>query len=167
MSEPMDRIVIEVESNSTDAVNGLDNLRKSLKKLQKITQTASGLDENGINKVEGLANALGRLSEVGSGTNMAMTLRNLRKIAKLDFSNLSSATSAIHDVASIINPSGNTGQPTTGEPEFDGTIDIPPGTEEVDDTNSSLSKTKGLLSSIGNILKNDKTQRVFAGLVQL
>ena len=164
MSEPMDRIVIEVESNSTDAVNGLDNLRKSLKKLQKITQTASGLDENGINKVEGLANALGRLSEVGSGTNMAMTLRNLRKIAKLDFSNLSSATSAIHDVASIINPSGNTGQPTTGEPEFDGTIDVPPGTEEVDDTNSSLSKTKGLLSSIGNILKNDKTQRVFAGI---
>lgn len=162
MSEPMDRIVIEVESNSTDAVNGLDNLSKSLKKLKKITETASGLDENGISKVEGLANALERLSEVGSGTNMAMTLRNLRKIAKLDFSNLSSATASIQAVASIVNPGGNTPQPSPEEPALSGSEDVPVGAEEVDNSNASLSRMRSLLSSISTFLKGDKSQKFFS-----
>ena len=162
MSEPLDRIVIEVESNSTDAVNGLDNLSKSLKKLKKITETASGLDENGISKVEGLANALERLSEVGSGTNMAMTLRNLRKIAKLDFSNLSSATASIQAVASIVNPDGNTPQPAPEEPALSGSEDVPVGAEEVDNSNASLSRMRSLLSSISTFLKGDKSQKFFS-----
>lgn len=164
MSKPMDRIVIEVESNSTDAVNGLDNLSKSLKKLQKITKTASGLDENGINKVEGLANALERLSEVGSGTNMAMTLRNLRKIAKLDFSNLSSATASIQEVASIVNSGGNTPQPAPEEPALSGSEDVPVGAEKVDKLNASLSRMRILLNTIGNWFKNNKTEKFFVNL---
>jgi hypothetical protein len=156
MSEPMDRIVIEVESDSTDAVNGLDNLRKSLKKLQKITETASGLDEKGINKIEGLAHALDFLKVVGSGRGMARTLKNLGKIAELDFSNLSRATASIQAIARIVNPGGNTDQPSAEEPNFSGTVDVPEGTEEVEKANKSLSKMDQLLSSISERLQKSK-----------
>lgn len=123
MDGTMDKIVIEVESDPSNATNGLDNLLKTVKKLKRVSDQLEGMNENGIHRITMLANAVSSLSSSANGEAFSTAISNLRRLTRLDFSNLTGAGVATRNLADMIsaasqmdNAPANNAQPG-GEPD--------------------------------------------------
>ena len=97
MSEPIDKLKIEVESDSSSAVKGLDSLAASLGKLKQAAQgglgltsvinnlkklgdATKGVDESSASKVTKMAQALSDLGKIGNVKISASVANQLNKI---------------------------------------------------------------------------------------
>lgn len=139
----VDSIKIEVSSDTKEANQGLDGILKTLKKLKKVTDTASGINNDGVKNINALTSAVNSLSEAGNSQGLSNVVKVLRKLTKLDFSNLTGATDAIERVsaaasaATTITPNVTTPTAPDPAPTSSGTTVIPPG-EEIDDGHSKF-----------------------------
>lgn len=152
MDGTMDKIVIEVESNSTDAQNGLKNLVKSLKQLQKISETAAGVDDTGVSKIQQLATAIDSLVTSGSGEGFSKTLSNLRRLTKLDFSNFAGVGQAAQNVADMVSSAAASsmgGNTSTGNSNVGGTTASTGGS--VTGSSTGLGKIKSDMEQIATV----------------
>lgn len=147
----VDSIKIEVSSDTKEASQGLDGILKTLKKLKKVTDTASGINNDGVKNINALTGAINSLSESGNSQGLNNIVRVLRKLTKLDFSNLTGATDAISRVSAAAS-AGGTVSPTTAvvdevaKTAKSGTTYIPAG-EEVEKITSGLESFKIALGS--------------------
>lgn len=160
----VDSIKIEVSSDTKEASQGLDGILKTLKKLKKVTDTASGINNDGVKNINALTGAINSLSESGNSQGLNNIVRVLRKLTKLDFSNLTGATDAISRVsaaassATTVTPTAPT-PPVTVPPASNGggTTVIPPA-EEIERSGNSfrafmeeLSKSDSKWATFGKI----------------
>lgn len=147
----VDSIKIEVSSDTKEASQGLDGILKTLKKLKKVTDTASGINNDGVKNINALTGAINSLSESGNSQGLNNIVRVLRKLTKLDFSNLTGATDAISRVSAAAS-AGGTVNPTTAvvdevaKTAKSGTTYIPAG-EEIEKITSGLEGFKIALGS--------------------
>lgn len=140
----VDSIKIEVSSETKEASQGLDGILKTLKKLKKVTDTASGFNKDGVENINALSGAVRSLSDAGNSQGLSNIVKVLRKLTKLDFSNLTGATDAITRVSAAA-LSGATVTPTVPPPPVSvpptssggGTTVIPPA-EEIDNSRGSF-----------------------------
>ena len=140
----VDSIKIEVSSETKEASQGLDGILKTLKKLKKVTDTASGINKDGVENINALTGAVNSLSEAGNSQGLSNIVKVLRKLTKLDFSNLTGATDAITRVSAAAS-SATTVTPTAPTPPVSvppassggGTTVIPPA-EEIDNSRGSF-----------------------------
>lgn len=138
----VDSIKIEVSSETKEASQGLDGILKTLKKLKKVTDTASGINKDGVENINALSGAVRSLSDAGNTQGLSNIVKVLRKLTKLDFSNLSGATDAITRVsAAASNASSSTPSSETvkkiAETAKSDTVVIPAG-EEIEETTSKF-----------------------------
>lgn len=107
MDGTMDKIVIEVESKDNNAQSGIDNLLKTLKKLKKVSESLTGIDENGISRIQQLASSIQSLTDSANGEAFNTAIANLRRLTRLDFSNLVGAGVATRNLADMIAAASN------------------------------------------------------------
>lgn len=157
--EAMERIHIEVDSNVDSAVKGLKSLVNNLKKLSEVSKAASGIDASGAGKIQDLANSISSLVTAGTGSGFTTVINRLKKLASINFSNLSGSADAVKSIAenfpqtpssegggSLIpatpvieepNPEPNTGIPSLGEEA-----------EEVKELTSIFTRLRDILISV-------------------
>lgn len=150
----VDKIHIEVTGETEDASGKLDGILKTLKKLKKVTDTANGINEDGTSKINNLTTAIKSLSDAGNTQGLNSVVKVLRKLTKLDFSNLNGASDVIRQVSNTMTntPVSNVAPETTAPPVVvtevaaaaSGTTTIDPGVE-IDNTSA---KMDGLWSKV-------------------
>ncbi len=150
----VDKIHIEVTGETEDASGKLDGILKTLKKLKKVTDTANGINEDGTSKINNLTSAIKSLSDAGNTQGLNSVVKVLRKLTKLDFSNLNGASDVIRQVSNTMTntPVSNVAPETTAPPVVvtevaaaaSGTTTIDPGVE-IDNTSA---KMDGLWSKV-------------------
>jgi len=175
MANVVDTLNIKIESSSTDAESGIDKLIKTLGKLKSVTNKISGIDKKGTENIQGLAKAVDTLAKIGESSGLNNVISNLKKLGKLDFSNLNSAKKVISNVSGLINaPSVNpidasvfhdvkesfTQIETAAEPIRNAMSHAIEGTgqvaESADEATSSIEKTKSALDRVGESGKKIK-----------
>lgn len=155
----VDSIKIEVSSETKEASQGLDGILKTLKKLKKVTDTASGINKDGVENINALTGAVNSLSEAGNSQGLSNIVKVLRKLTKLDFSNLTGATDAITRVAAAAS-AGVSANPTAAvveevsETAKGGETYVPPSVE--------VEQTKGLFQGMFDKIKESKAWTTFA-----
>ena len=141
----VDSIKLEVTSETKEASQGLDGILKTLKKLKKVTDTASGINKDGVENINALTGAVRSLSNEGNSQGLNNVVKVLKRLTKLDFSNLSGATDAITRVSNAASSATTVTTPTAPPPPVTvppassggGTTIIPPA-EEIDNSRGSF-----------------------------
>lgn len=151
----VDKIKIEVESETEDASNGLNSILKTLKKLKKVTDTASGINDDGVKNINSLTSAVSALATAGNSPGLSNIVKVLRKLTKLDFSNLTDATGAIERVSAAASSATTSVPPITTPP-----VTTPPpvsggGTTEVPATKEIESSSEGLRGFFERLSESD------------
>ena len=86
MDEAIERIGIEISSDGTAAIKNVRSLTSALKKLSKISESVSHM--KGISELTSFASAINAIVDTAGGSAFNTGLKQLRKLAKLDFTNL-------------------------------------------------------------------------------
>lgn len=86
MDETIERIGIEISSDGTAAIKNVRSLTSALKKLSKISESIAHM--KGISELTSFASAINAIVDTASGSAFNTGLKQLRKLAKLDFTNL-------------------------------------------------------------------------------
>ena len=86
MDEPIERIDIEISSREQGAIKNIQSLTRTLTKLKKISDSIGEL--KGISQLESFTGAVNALATFVNGETFNKGLRQLRKLSKLDFTNL-------------------------------------------------------------------------------
>jgi len=160
----IDNLQIEIESSTTDAQRGLTKLKNSLQKLTEMSNAVANMNEGGISKLKAMADGVESLANAGSNPGLSTAISELRKLSKIDFSNLGAGSDKVSEIAEKVseitaaNPTSNITPPAASAE----TVDIAPSVDE-ESTKGKLSQLKAfastIFSSIGGTAKT-----VFGGI---
>lgn len=115
MDNTIDTLQIEIESSTTDAQRGLTKLKNSLQKLTEMSNAVANMNEGGISKLKAMAEGVKSLANAGSNPGLSTAISELRKLSKIDFSNLGAGSDKVSEIAESIskisnaNPTANVG----------------------------------------------------------
>lgn len=112
-NEPMERIDIEVKADVQSAIHELQSLNRALSNFKKIADTITSVP--GIKEIASLSSSVGDLVKNAGGEGFSKALSNLRKLSKLDFSNLAGVKDAAEGVKSIANTMNGINIPKIGK----------------------------------------------------
>lgn len=150
-NEPIERIDIEVQSESTSATKNLSALNRALNRLKTLSDTLTNLP--GLKQIESLTESVNRLSSSGEG--LTKTASNLRKLTSLDFSNLSGLGDAAANVERIAKamPSASVPKITKSRAASSSVFDKGPVTPSVEMQVGGTEKAKAALEAVGQAAK--------------
>lgn len=97
----IDSLEIEVKEIG-DGSQSLKNLSASLTKLKNAVDKIDKMNGNGIAKLQTLSESIKKISDAGEGTGFNKVISALRRISKVDFSNISTGADAVNKMASAI-----------------------------------------------------------------
>ena len=115
MDNTIDSLQIEITSTTTDAQRGLTKLKNSLQKLTEMSDAVANMNEGGISKLKAMAEGVESLANAGSNPGLSTAISELRKLSKIDFSNLGAGSDKVSEIAENIskisnaNPTANVG----------------------------------------------------------
>ena len=115
MDETIERIGIEITSTGTAAVKSVSSLTSALKKLAKVSESVSHL--KGISELTQFATAINSVVSVSTGESFKRGLSQLRKLSKLDFTNLLVPGVAGPGIARLVDSVSNANVPTQRKTE--------------------------------------------------
>lgn len=146
-NEPIERIDIEVQAESTSATKNLSALNRALNRLKTLSDTLTNLP--GLKQIESLTESVNRLSSSGEG--LTKTISNLRKLTSLDFSNLSGLGDAAANVERIAKamPSASVPKITKSRAASSSVFDKGPVTPSVEMQVGGTEKAKAALKAAG------------------
>ena len=99
MDNTIDTLQIEIESSTTDAQRGLTKLKNSLQKLTEMSNAVANMNSDGISKLKEMAQGVESLANAGSNPGLSAAVSELRKLSKIDFSNLGAGSEKISEIA--------------------------------------------------------------------
>lgn len=102
MDNTLDTLQIEIESTTKGAQSGLTKLKNSLKKLTEMSNEVAKINGDGISKLRDMASGLDTIAKAGNNPGLAKAISELRKLTKIDFSNLGVGSDKISDIANKV-----------------------------------------------------------------
>lgn len=167
MDNTIDTLQIEVESSTTDAQRGLTKLKNSLQKLNEMSNAVANMNSDGISKLKEMAQGVESLANAGSNPGLSAAVSKLRKLSKIDFSNLGTGSEKISEIADKVGEITNANPTSTITPPetFTETVHIAPSVD-VEETKSKLSQLKEFAANIFSSIKTRSTT-VFGGVAKV
>lgn len=190
MSDVMiDKLSIDIESNSTSAATGIDNLAKALKKLSKngdISEAVTSLNNlrkslhafvnmpSNASKIESLANSMSKLKKVGKidlGNSLDSIKRSMEALKAVD---VDGVAPQIERIAGALKPLNNVkgggfNSTVNGLKKLDDVVDsldsgsIDRFVTKIKELDEKLTPVSKKLVAIGNAFKGVNTSSVAAG----
>lgn len=154
MDNTIDSLQIEITSTTTDAQRGLTKLKNSLQKLTEMSNAVANMNGDGISKLKSMAQGVESLANAGSNPSLSAAVSELKKLSKIDFSNLGTGSEKISEIADKVgeisnaNPTANITTPDVSSE----TVDIAPGVD-VEETAGKLSKLKEVATNVFSAIK--------------
>lgn len=102
MDNTLDTLQIEIESTSKGAQSGLTKLKNSLKKLTEMSNEVAKINGEGISKLRDMASGLDTIANAGSNPGLSKAISELRKLSKIDFSNLGAGSAKVSEIANKV-----------------------------------------------------------------
>lgn len=148
MDETIERIGIEITSTGTAAVKSVSSLTSALKKLAKVSESVSQM--KGISQLGQFATAINSVVSITTGNNFSKCLSQLRRLTKLDFSNLLVPIIAAPDIARIVDSVASANIPANKKTDAVGEALSETGTvaESIEKTGESASRLQYILDKI-------------------
>ena len=167
MDNTIDTLQIEIESSTTDAQRGLTKLKNSLQKLTEMSNAVANMNSDGISKLKEMAQGVESLANAGSNPGLSAAVSELRKLSKIDFSNLGTGSEKISEIADKVGEITNANPTSTITPPetFTETVHIAPSVD-VEETKSKLSQLKEFAANIFSSIKTRSTT-VFGGVAKV
>ena len=147
MDNTIDTLQIEIESSTTDAQRGLTKLKNSLQKLTEMSNAVANMNEGGISKLKAMAEGVKSLANAGSNPGLSTAISELRKLSKIDFSNLGAGSDKVSEIAESISKISNA-NPTANVGLSGKEIDIAPKVDP--------EETKSKLFSLSSVFEDIK-----------
>lgn len=101
MSTTIDKLSVEITSSSTNAVNGIDQLTKSLEKLKGITKGSLGLNKV-VNQLNKIGNAIKSIDTTSLG-NIDKLVTSLTSLSTIPKPNITPVLNQLKKVSVVIN----------------------------------------------------------------
>lgn len=164
MDNTIDTLQIEIESSTTDAQRGLTKLKNSLQKLTEMSNAVANMNSDGISKLKEMAQGVESLANAGSNPGLSAAVSELRKLSKIDFSNLGTGSekiSAIADKVGEITAANPTSAITPPSASAE-TVDIAPSVD-VESAKGNLSQLKSFASIVFSSIEGT-AKTVFGGI---
>lgn len=155
MDNTIDTLQIEIESSTTDAQRGLTKLKNSLQKLTEMSNAVANMNSEGINKLKSMAKGVAALANAGSNPGLSTAVSELKKLSKIDFSNLGTGSEKISEIADKVgeisnaNPTANITTPDVSSE----TVEITPSVD-VEETTGKLSRIKEVATNVFSGIKS-------------
>ena len=190
MSDVMiDKLSIDIQSNSSNAVSGIDGLAKALKNLKKngdINNAVTSLNNlrkslhafvnmpSNASKIESLANSMKSLKKVGKidlGNNLASIKKAMESLGAIDVDNVAPQIERIAGALSPLNnvKGGGFNSTMNGLKKLDDVVDsldsgsIDRFVAKIKELDEKLSPVSKKLVAIGNAFKGVNTSAISAG----
>lgn len=167
MDNTIDTLQIEIESSTTDAQRGLTKLKNSLQKLTEMSNAVANMNSDGISKLKEMARGVESLANAGSNPGLSAAVSELRKLSKIDFSNLGAGSEKISEIADKVGKITNANPTSTITPPETSTETVPIAPSvDVEETKSKLSQLKEFAANIFSSIKTGATT-VFGGVAKV
>ena len=167
MDNTIDTLQIEIESSTTDAQRGLTKLKNSLQKLTEMSNAVANMNSDGISKLKEMAQGVESLANAGSNPGLSAAVSELRKLSKIDFSNLGAGSEKISEIADKVGEITNANPTSTITPPETSTETVPIAPSvDVEETKSKLSQLKEFAANIFSSIKTGATT-VFGGVAKV
>ena len=167
MDNTIDTLQIEIESSTTDAQRGLTKLKNSLQKLTEMSNAVVNMNSDGISKLKEMAQGVESLANAGSNPGLSAAVSELRKLSKIDFSNLGAGSEKISEIADKVGEITNANPTSTITPPETSTETVPIAPSvDVEETKSKLSQLKEFAANIFSSIKTGATT-VFGGVAKV
>ncbi len=167
MDNTIDTLQIEIESSTTDAQRGLTKLKNSLQKLTEMSNAVANMNSDGISKLKEMAQGVESLANAGSNPGLSAAVSELRKLSKIDFSNLGAGSEKISEIADKVGEITNANPTSTITPPETSTETVPIAPSvDVEETKSKLSQLKDFAANIFSSIKTGATT-VFGGVAKV
>lgn len=167
MDNTIDTLQIEIESSTTDAQRGLTKLKNSLQKLTEMSNAVANMNSDGISKLKEMAQGVESLANAGSNPGLSAAVSELRKLSKIDFSNLGAGSEKISEIADKVGEITNANPTSTITPPETSTETVPIAPSvDVEETKSKLSQLKEFAANIFSSIKTGATI-VFGGVAKV
>lgn len=102
MDNTMDTLQIEIESTTKGAQSGLTKLKNSLKKLTEMSNEVAKINGEGVSRLREMAGGLDAISNAGNNPGLSKAISELRKLSKIDFSNLGAGSAKVSEIANKV-----------------------------------------------------------------
>ena len=167
MDNTIDTLQIEIESSTTDAQRGLTKLKNSLQKLTEMSNAVANMNSDDISKLKEMAQGVESLANAGSNPGLSAAVSELRKLSKIDFSNLGAGSEKISEIADKVGEITNANPTSTITPPETSTETVPIAPSvDVEETKSKLSQLKEFAANIFSSIKTGATI-VFGGVAKV
>lgn len=167
MDNTIDTLQIEIESSTTDAQRGLTKLKNSLQKLTEMSNAVANMNSDGISKLKEMAQGVESLANAGSNPGLSAAVSELRKLSKIDFSNLGAGSEKISEIADKVGEITNANPTSTITPPETSTETVPIAPSvDVEETKSKLSQLKEFAANIFSSIKTGATT-IFGGVAKV
>ena len=167
MGNTIDTLQIEIESSTTDAQRGLTKLKNSLQKLTEMSNAVANMNSDGISKLKEMAQGVESLANAGSNPGLSAAVSELRKLSKIDFSNLGTGSEKISEIADKVGEITNANPTSTITPPETSTETVPIAPSvDVEETKGKLSQLKEFAANIFSSIKTGATT-VFGGVAKV
>lgn len=158
----IDNLQIKIESTTTDAQRGLTKLKNSLQKLSEMSDGIAKMNSEGITKLKSMAEGIDSIANAGNNPGLSKAISELRKLAKIDFSNVGAGSEKLAEVAdrvsAVSSPTADVVPPTSPT----STVPIEPSVD-VETTKVKLKSLKEVATSVFNAIKGGG-KAVFSGI---
>ena len=146
MDNTIDSLQIEITSTTTDAQRGLTKLKNSLQKLTEMSNAVANMNGDGISKLKSMAQGVESLANAGSNPGLSAAVSELKKLSKIDFSNLGTGSEKISEIANKV---GEISGGKISTPTMNATTDSVDVTSGVSTDNEDvLNRTKQALNEV-------------------
>lgn len=189
MSTTIDSLQIEIQSNSTNAASGIDGLAKALKKLSKNSDVSNAVTNlnnlrkslhafvnmpSNASKLESLANSMKSLKKVGKidlGNSLASVKRAMESLGTIDVDGVAPQIERIAGALAPLNNVKGSGfnSVMNGLKKLDDVVDsldsgsIDRFVEKIKELDEKLTPVSKKLVAIGNAFKGVNTTSIAAG----
>lgn len=189
MSVTIDSLQLEIQSNSTNATSGIDGLAKALKNLKKnsdISDAVTNLNNlrkslhafvnmpSNASKIESLANSLKSLKKVGKidiGNSLASVKRSMESLGSINVENVAPQIERIAGALAPLNnvKGGGFNSTVNGLKKLDDVVDSLDGgsidrfVAKIKELDEKLSPVSKKLVAIGHAFKGVNTSAISAG----
>lgn len=157
MDNTIDSLNIEIESTTNDGLKGLKQLRSSLRKLADLADEVGKINSEGLGKFRDFTSSIKTLSDAGSNPGLSTAVSEIRKLSKLNFSNLSTGTEEIKQLAQTIDklPTKAISTNTTPTPAATPSNSIVPieASTEIEEVRGKLSSLRTILGQVFSIVQ--------------
>jgi hypothetical protein len=189
MSVTIDSLQLEIQSNSTNAASGIDGLAKALKNLKKnsdISDAVKNLNDlrkslhafvnmpSNASKIDSLANSMKRLKKVGNidlGNSLTSIKRSMESLGAINVENVAPQIERIAGALAPLNnvKGGGFNSTVNGLKKLDDVVDSLDGgsidrfVEKIKELDEKLAPVSKKLVAIGHAFKGVNTSAISAG----